>query len=170
MAAPEKTLGEAEATSIRYPNPDSKSADLFTRAQRVLTDGGSRTTIRIAPYSIYAAEAHGKYVTDVDGNRLMDFNYNYTSMIHGHSASGRGCGSSGAGEKKAADSLSAARSNLRWPSCFATRCENLDKIRFTNSGTEAVMKSIKAARAYTGRPKNRQMRKTPITALTISRK
>ena len=53
---------------MKYPNPDSKSAALFEQAQNVLTDGGSRSTIRIAPYSIYLSAAKGKYVTDVAGN------------------------------------------------------------------------------------------------------
>ena len=69
---------------MKYPNPDSRSAAMFEQAQKVLTEGGSRSTIRIAPYSIYVREAKGKYITDVDGNRLFDLNNNYTSMIHGH--------------------------------------------------------------------------------------
>ena len=55
---------------MKYPNPDSKSAALFEKAQRVLTEGGSRSTIRISPYSIYVREAQGKYVTDIDGNAV----------------------------------------------------------------------------------------------------
>ncbi len=137
---------------MKYPNPDSKSAELFERAQRVLTDGGSRSTIRIAPYSIYVRAAQGKYVTDVDGNRLLDFNNNYTSMIHGHAHPAiveaaleqmkRGTGYSFASEAEFA-----------LAELLCQRCDNFDKIRFMNSGTEAVMKAIKAARAFTGRPK-----------------
>lgn len=135
-----------------YPNPESTSAALFAKAQRVLTDGGSRSTIRIAPYSIYVRSAEGKYVTDVDGNRLMDFNNNYTSMLHGHAhptiveaaieqvkrGSGYSFGSEG---------------ELALAELLCGRNPNFDKIRFMNSGTEAVMKAIKAARAFTGRPK-----------------
>ena len=136
---------------MQYPNSDSESAALFEKAQRVLTDGGSRSTIRIAPYSIYAKSATGKYVTDVDGNRLLDFNNNYTSMLHGHAHP---------------DVLKAAMEQAARGTgyCFASEAEfalaellcdrnpNFDKIRFMNSGTEAVMKAIKAARAYTDRP------------------
>ena len=42
---------------MQYPNPESKSAAMFQQAQEVLTDGGSRSTIRIAPYSIFVKEA-----------------------------------------------------------------------------------------------------------------
>ena len=137
---------------MKYPNPDSKSAALFKQAQEVLTEGGSRSTIRIAPYSIYAREAKGKYITDVDGNKLFDLNNNYTSMIHGHAHPdivdaamrqiNRGTGYSFGSEAE-----------LALAELLCARSPNFDKIRFMNSGTEAVMKAIKAARAYTGRPK-----------------
>jgi len=137
---------------MKYPNPDSNSAALFKQAQNVLTEGGSRSTIRIAPYSIYVREAQGKYVTDVDGNKLFDLNNNYTSMIHGHAHP---------------DIVAAAirQINRGTGYCFGSEAElalaellcgrspNFDKIRFMNSGTEAVMNAIKAARAFTGRPK-----------------
>lgn len=137
---------------MKYPNPDSKSAALFKQAQNVLTEGGSRSTIRIAPYSIYVREAQGKYVTDVDGNKLFDLNNNYTSMIHGHAHP---------------DIVAAAMRQINRGTgyCFGSEAElalaellcgrspNFDKIRFMNSGTEAVMNAIKAARAFTGRPK-----------------
>ncbi len=137
---------------MKYPNSDSKSAALFELAQSVLTDGGSRSTIRIAPYSIYVRSAQGKYVTDVDGNRLFDFNNNYTAMLHGHAhptiveaaleqiKRGTGYAFGSEAEYALADLL-------------CGRVENFDKIRFMNSGSEAVMKAIKAARAHTGRPK-----------------
>ena len=137
---------------MKYPNPQSRSAANFQRAQNVLTEGGSRSTIRIAPYSIYVREAKGKYITDVDGNKLLDLNYNYTSMIHGHAHPdvvaaamqqiNRGSGFSFGSEAE-----------LALAELLCGRSANFDKIRFMNSGTEAVMNAIKAARAYTGRPK-----------------
>ena len=149
MVARQKTA----SPKIDYPDPGSRSAELFSRAQAVLPDGGSRSTIRISPYSVYVREARGKYVTDVDGNRLMDFNNNYTALIHGHchpaiveavtrQVDGRGTGFSFGSEAE-----------LALAELLVGRSENFDKIRFMNSGTEAVMNAIKAARAYTGKPK-----------------
>ena len=69
---------------MEYPNLDSQSAALYQRAQQVLPDGNSRTTIALKPYPIYLAEASGAEVIDVDGNRYIDFNNNYTSLLHGH--------------------------------------------------------------------------------------
>ena len=135
-----------------YPNPASKSAQLFERAQHVLTDGGSRSTIRIAPYSIYAKSAQGKYVTDLDGNRLMDFNNNYSSMIHGH-AHPRVVAAAIEQVQRGSGYAFGSEAELRLAELLCGRCDNFDKIRFMNSGSEAVMKAIKAARAHTSRPK-----------------
>ena len=143
----------ADASSpMTYPNADSRSAQIFKHAQRVLSDGGSRSTIRIAPYSLYAAKAQGKYVTDVDGNVLMDLNYNYTSMIHGHSHPAIVDAVRRQVEKGTGYSF-ASETEFALAELLCDRCDNFDKIRFMNSGTEAVMKSIKAARAYTGKAK-----------------
>ena len=61
-----------------------KSAKLYKEAKKVLPDGGSRSTISLAPHSIYIKSAKGKYLYDIDDNRYLDFNNNYTSLIHGH--------------------------------------------------------------------------------------
>ncbi len=152
MASPGKIVKKSKADAMTYPNPESRSADLFTRAQRVLTDGGSRSTIRIAPYSIYVAKAQGKYVTDVDGNDLIDFNYNYTSMIHGH-AHPEIIDAAMRQAKRGSGFSFGSEAEFALAELLCDRCEQFDKIRFMNSGTEAVMNAIKAARAYTGKPK-----------------
>jgi len=137
---------------MKYPNPESKSAALFKQAQNVLTEGGSRSTIRIAPYSIYVREAQGKYVTDVDGNKLFDLNNNYTSMIHGH-AHPDIVGAAMRQINRGTGYCFGSEAELALAELLCGRSPNFDKIRFMNSGTEAVMNAIKAARAFTGRPK-----------------
>ena len=142
----------AGIATVRYPNPESTSAGLYARAQRVLTDGGSRSTIRIAPYSIYLRAAQGKYVIDVDGNRLLDFNNNYTSMIHGHAHPTVVSAAIAQIERGSGYSFG-SEAEFELAELLCGRSSTFDKMRFMNSGTEAVMKAIKAARAYTGRPK-----------------
>jgi len=75
-----RTVTETRA----YAKPDSKSAQLWERAQAVLPGGNSRTTVFMAPRPIYAAEGDGCWITDVDGERRLDLLNNYTSLIHGH--------------------------------------------------------------------------------------
>ena len=67
-----------------FPDSNSRSAQLNERASLVLAGGSSRSTIRTKPYTLYLKEAVGAEVVDVDGNRIVDFINNYTSLIHGH--------------------------------------------------------------------------------------
>ncbi|MEE4384361.1 MAG: aminotransferase class III-fold pyridoxal phosphate-dependent enzyme, partial [Pseudomonadales bacterium] len=137
---------------MAYPDPASKSAALAARARRVLPDGGSRSSIRMKPYTLYVDEARGAEVVDVDGNRYVDFVNNYTSLIHGHAygpvveavarQAARGSAYSFANE-----------SEIALAELLCARVPGFERIRFMNSGSEAVMNMIKAARAFTGRPK-----------------
>ena len=135
-----------------YPDPNSKSANLYARAQNVLPGGNSRSTIDLKPYPIYVAEAQGAEVVDVDGNTYVDFINNYTSLIHGHAFP--------AVTKAVTEQLSKGTAyafgtvpEIDHAELICGRVPGFDKIRFMNSGSEAVMNAIKAARAYTGRPK-----------------
>lgn len=134
------------------PSADhSRSAELYQRARHVIPDGASRSTVLIRPHPIYVAEGSGAWVTDVDGNRYLDCNNNFTSIILGHADPvvdaavrdqlGRGTAFSMATE------IEIELAELLTESLAAA-----DQLRFCNSGTEAVMGTIKAARAFTGRP------------------
>lgn len=134
-----------------YPERDSRSASLYQRARAVLPDGGSRSSIRMLPYPLYLAAARGKHVVDVDGNEYIDLNNNFTSLIHGHAHPAiveavhaqLSCGSAYSFQSEA---------EIELAELLCTRVAGFDQIRFMNSGTEAVMNAVKAARAYTGRP------------------
>ena len=135
-----------------YPDPKSVSGTLYDRALASLPGGNSRTTVFMKPYPIYAARGEGCRVWDVDGNQYMDCINNFTSLIHGHAHPSL---------------IEAATRQLTLGSAFglpteseidlaellASRLPSVDQVRFTNSGTEAVMMALKAARAFTGRPK-----------------
>ncbi|CCM80265.1 aspartate aminotransferase family protein [Rhizobium mesoamericanum] len=128
-----------------------RSAELFTRAQRIFSDGTTRATIERNPIPRYLTEGKGAYVTDVDGRRFLDLNGNFTTLIHGH------------GFEPVVDAVCR---QIRSGSCFANptqhelelaellvdRVPGMEWIRFVNTGTEAVLFAVKAARAYTGRP------------------
>lgn len=152
MDSAEKNANKGPAGQVSYPDKGSRSAGLFKRAQKVLPDGVSRSTIRFAPYPIYVSTAEGKHITDVDGNQLIDFNYNYTALIHGHAHPAVVEAVNEQLKKGTCYSFS-SEGELALAELLCGRCDNFDKIRFTNSGTEAVMTAMKAARAYTGRSK-----------------
>jgi glutamate-1-semialdehyde 2,1-aminomutase len=135
-----------------YPDPQSRSAKLTQRAMQVLPDGGSRSTIRLTPHAVYVKEGRGGRVTDVDGNTLLDFNNNFTSLIHGHAHPGIAAAIAEQATRGTAFSF-ATEAEIELAEMLTARVEGFDQIRFCNSGSEAVMNAIKAARAYTGRPR-----------------
>ncbi len=139
-----------------YPDPKSKSAELFARAQNVMPSGYTRHMVVSPPYPIYADHAEGCWITDVDGNRYIDFVNNFTALIHGH------------GRKEIVDVVSSqahklmsailpCEAELKLAELLQERIPGVELIRFMNSGTEAVMIAVKAARAYTQRSKIAKM-------------
>jgi glutamate-1-semialdehyde 2,1-aminomutase len=128
------------------------SAALYRRACESLPGGNTRTTVFMSPHPIYAARGAGCRIIDVDGVSRIDAIANFTALIHGHAhpvineavtrqlALGTAFGTLTESEIDLAELLKG-------------RVVSIDTIRFTNSGTEAVMMALKAARAFTGRPK-----------------
>jgi len=148
MAIAERT--ESAALHAEYRARTPRSAAMFERATGVLPGGSTRTTIYAPPYPPYLAGGRGIHVTDLDGNDYRDFLGNYTSLILGHAHP---------------DVVAAAEAQVRRGSAFGAptelevalaeelvrRIDSVERVRFTNSGTEATMFAIRAARAVTGR-------------------
>lgn len=133
------------------PGGLSQSQRLYRRGWRVFPDGTTRVTVERQPEPIYIVRGEGAHLIDADGRRFLDLNNNFTTLIHGH------------GFAPMVEAVATALSN---GTCFANpteseialaeliagRIPSVERIRFVNSGTEAVMFAIKAARAFTGRP------------------
>ncbi len=133
------------------PEPKTAtSAALYERAKHVMPGGNTRHTVYRTPHQVYASRGQGCRIVDVDGNTRIDAVGNFTALIHGY------------GSERVRD---AARRQIEDGFCFGMPtpseirlseilCERLpsvEQLRYANSGTEAVMNAIKAARAYTGR-------------------
>jgi glutamate-1-semialdehyde 2,1-aminomutase len=135
-----------------YPDITSASKALHDRATRSLPGGNTRTTVFMQPYPIYAVRGEGCRVFDADGNALIDCINNFTAMIHGHAHPTL--------IEAATKQLSLGtafglptESEIDLAELLASRLPSVEQLRFANSGTEAVMMALKAARAFTGRPK-----------------
>ncbi|MBQ1542219.1 aspartate aminotransferase family protein [Caulobacter sp. CCUG 60055] len=135
-----------------YPDSASRSAQLHQRARRVMPSGNSRQTIFFKPYPVYARSGEGCRVVDEDGVERIDFLNNYTALIHGHRHP-----EVMAAARAQLDRLTAValptEAEIALAELLVDRLEGVEQVRFANSGTEAVMMAIKAARAYTGRPR-----------------
>ena len=139
-------------TRQNYPDYESNSYKLNLRGRKVLPGGGSRSTIQSLPYSLYLKSGSGKNIVDVDGNSMIDFNNNYTSLIHGHCHPHIVKAVSEQITKGSAFSFG-SEIEIKLAELLCERVSGFEQIRFMNSGTEAVMNAIKVARAFTGRAK-----------------
>ena len=130
----------------------SASHDLYQRALESLPGGVSRNTVLRSPHPLYADHASGSRITDIEGVERVDFSNNMTSLIHGH-AHPAIVDAVEAQLRKGVAFAVATEVEIELAEHMISRSESFEQIRFVNSGTEAVMGTVKAARAYTGRPK-----------------
>src|SRR3977135_548748 len=126
------------ASRTSYLETGSRSADLFSRARRVMPGGNSRTTVFTAPYPAYIASARGATLTDVEGQTRVDFVNNYTALIHGH-AHPRIVEAVGRQLSLGTAVAFPTESEIRLAEVIVDRVASIEQVRFTNSGTEAVM-------------------------------
>lgn len=130
----------------------SKSAALFARAQKCLPGGVSRNTLLRGANPLYVGHGKGCRVTDVDGAERIDFANNMTSHIHGHAYPPIVEAVSAQLQRGTAFTMG-TEAEVLFAEHLCGRASAFERIRFVNSGTEAVMAGMKAARAYTGRTK-----------------
>jgi glutamate-1-semialdehyde 2,1-aminomutase len=130
----------------------SPSAALYQRALKIMPGGCSRNTVLRKPHPLYAECGQGCYVTDIEGVKRIDFANNMASLVHGHALPEVVSAVTGQLQKGTAFTL-ATEVEIDYAEYLCSRNPGFDKIRFVNSGTEAVMSCLKAARAFTGRAK-----------------
>ncbi len=130
----------------------TQSAAMYERALELMPGGVSRNTVLRKPHPQYAVKGHGCWVTDVEGERRIDFANNMAALIHGH-AHPLIVEAVHHQMMKGTSFTMATEQEIRYAEHLVWRIPSIDMIRFVNSGTEAVMGCLKASRAYTGRPK-----------------
>lgn len=144
--AAEQVLEQELAT---YEARTPRSKQLYERAERSMPFGVTSSFQAGDPYPIYLVEGRGSRVLDADGNSYVDYHNGFGTMVVGHS------------HPKVREAIQEAAAH---GSHFAATTEtgvevaeeikrrfNLDKVRFTNSGTESTMDAIRLARAASGK-------------------
>ena len=135
-----------------YRSLTPTSHKYFLEGRKYLTGGDSRSPLFHPPYPVVLEEGEGCWLLDLDGNKLLDFTGNHTSLVLGY---------------KHPRVLDAVRRQLEKGTVFpgvtvpqvrlaellCERVPSFERVRFANSGTEAVMNAVRAARAFTGRHK-----------------
>jgi glutamate-1-semialdehyde 2,1-aminomutase len=135
-----------------YPDLESTSASLFDRGRRVMPGGNSRVGVMFEPYPLYAAHGTGCRVTDVDGVERIDLINNWSSLIHGHSNPEVVAAIADQAQKLLAVGAP-TEVEIELAELLTARVPGVDTIRFSNSGSEGVLFALRAAKAFTGRPK-----------------
>jgi len=142
-------LAEAEEL-YRTRNP--KSLAQHRAACEAMPGGNTRSAIHVDPFPLTIVRGEGAGLWDLDGHEYVDFLSEFTAGIFGHShpAIRRVIdqaldGGLNFGAHNATEARFAAAICARFPS--------IELVRFTNSGTEANLMAVSAARAITGRPK-----------------
>ena len=132
-----------------------RSSALFQEAQKYLV-GGVNSPVRafksVGGAPVFMKSAQGAYLTDEDGKSYIDYINSWGPMILGHTHP---------------EVLVAITDQLKSGFSFGTPTEleteiaklivesvpNIDKVRMTNSGTEACMSAIRLARGFTSKDK-----------------
>jgi glutamate-1-semialdehyde 2,1-aminomutase len=132
-----------------------KSSNLFTRAVDVMPGGVSspvRAFKAVGGSPRFIAKASGSRITDVDGNRYIDYVMSWGPMIHGHAPSG--LTRALAKQARLGTSFGAPSPlEVELAELVRTLVPSMERIRFVSSGTEATMSVARVARAATHREK-----------------
>ncbi|TGJ84500.1 hypothetical protein E0Z10_g4271 [Xylaria hypoxylon] len=138
---------EAEA---RYVAANSASRAAHETATASLPGGNTRSVLHWEPYPLYIISAEGYTLRDADGHTYVDLLGEYSAGIYGHShpvllaaiteTAQRGLSYGGPHAAEA-----------RLAMLIKDRFRSIERVRFTNSGTEANLMALAAAKAFTGR-------------------
>ena len=146
-----RTRSEVEADVIAdYRASSPRSAALHVEASRVMPGGDTRTVAFHAPYPLVIIGGQGCRIHDADGRTYIDLLNNYTSLIHGHAHPAiMAAVSEQLPHGTAFPAPNEAQTRLA--EIIVDRVASVDLVRFSNSGSEAIMNALRAARAFTGR-------------------
>ena len=132
-----------------------RSEKLFKEAVKMIP-GGVNSPVRafgsVGMTPRFIASAEGAYMTDADGNRYLDYVGSWGPMILGHANEmvlekvSEAC-------KKGLSFGAATEAEVDMARLICEMVPSIEMVRMVNSGTEAVMSAIRAARGYTGRNK-----------------
>lgn len=130
------------------------SWQMYQKAKKVIPGGVTANIKYFAPYPIFMERGSGSHLYDVDGNMYIDYLLCYGALILGH-------GHSGIVEAVQKQLLNNGTTvfgsphRLEWELAgkLASHFPGMEMFRFTNSGLEATLLSIRLARAFTGKTK-----------------
>jgi len=150
MPSDTKSLIEA------YERHTPRSREIFEEARRYFPGGDTRASAHYAPYPAVIERGKGCRLWDADGHEYVDFMNNFTSLVHGHGHPGT---VEAIREQAEIGTAYAALtpSQVELARAICERVASIEQLRFTSSGSEGTLMGIRAARAFTGRPRVMKM-------------
>jgi len=143
-------MEKSDEIEARYRALTPRSQALYERAGAVFPGGFTRDAVMRSPYAPFVASAHGTAMTDADGRTITDLWFNATSLPLGHAHPEV--------VAAAAHQLSIGTAyfaptelELALGELLVERIPCAERIRFANSGSEAVMMALRFARAFRDR-------------------
>jgi glutamate-1-semialdehyde 2,1-aminomutase len=132
-----------------------KSKQLYERTLGVLIEASSsssRGPANYGAYPIFMERGRGSRIYDVDGNEYIDWMMAFGALPLGH-AHPEVAEAISEGAATGAHFATATEVELEIAEMIQRMVPNAERVRFANTGTEAVMAAIRLARGVTGRPK-----------------
>jgi glutamate-1-semialdehyde 2,1-aminomutase len=125
----------------------------FAKAQQVMPGGVSspvRAFKAVGGTPVFMREGEGAYLTDIDGNKYIDYVGSYGPLIAGH-ANERVVAALSKAIGRGTSFGAPTESETQLATKIISALPAVEMVRFVNSGTEATMSAIRLARAATGR-------------------
>lgn len=141
-----------DAVTQRYRSMSHRSEALHARARQSLPGGLTHDSRRTLPYPLYIERAEGSRKWDVDGNEYVDFMGGHGALLFGH---GHPSVVGAVGRQLSAGTHFGSEHALgvEWAELIRELMPSAERVRFTNSGTEATLMAVRLARAATGKDK-----------------
>ena len=132
------------------------SGRLIEAARRSFPGGDTRMSAHFGPYPLFIERASGCRMIDADGHEIIDFMNNFTSLMLGHA---NPAVVKAVTEQMQRGSAYAAptRSQVALAEIIRSRVPSVEQLRFTSSGSEATLMTLRCARAFSGRQKIMKM-------------
>ncbi|KUJ19458.1 beta-transaminase [Mollisia scopiformis] len=142
-----EALAAARAT---YGKSNPESQKINSESSLSLPGGTTRNVVHFKPFPLILESGKGSYLTDVDGHTYLDLCGEYSAAMFGHSHPVITKAMHSAIESGFALG-GVNRFEGRLGKLFCSRFPSIEKIRFSNSGTEANLTAIALVKAYTKR-------------------
>ncbi len=131
----------------------TRSDELIERARRVIP-GGVDSPVRafgaVGGTPPFIASANGPFVTDVDGNRYIDFVQSWGANLFGH-ACPEILEAAAAAAQRGTSFGAPTELEVRLAEILVDAVPSVETVRLVSSGTEAAMSAVRLARGFTGR-------------------